>query len=178
MSIEYLKVLKEDMKNLQAEMMRKLQDNFSKTLEIIFQEVPELNCIAWQQLVPYFNDGDPCEFSVDQIYAYSVFYSFENDEIFYGVSVDESIESIDSIIYPLPFLSDFYKKNYEKDYKSSIDKMEKIGKEKYDLLKLFCDSLANEEYLLEKMFGSHARVIIKRDGDSVSIEFEEYTDHE
>lgn len=43
------------------------------TLQLFFKEFPEIKKIAWTQFTPYFNDGDECVFSVNDI-------MFLNDE--------------------------------------------------------------------------------------------------
>lgn len=40
-----------------------LQDGF----KLIFAEYPFLGRVAWAQYTPYFNDGDPCDFSTHEI---------------------------------------------------------------------------------------------------------------
>lgn len=42
----------------------KAQKIFSKEFKSFFEEFPEIAEIVWAQYTPYFNDGDPCEFSV------------------------------------------------------------------------------------------------------------------
>lgn len=38
-------------------------------LQQFMKEHPEVKAIGWTQYTPYFNDGEPCEFGVGQIYA-------------------------------------------------------------------------------------------------------------
>ena len=45
-----------------------LKDGF----RLIFEEYPFLGRVAWAQYTPYFNDGDPCEFSTHEIVFDSV----------------------------------------------------------------------------------------------------------
>lgn len=40
-----------------------LQDEFKK----VFDAHPELIALQWRQYTPYFNDGEPCEFSVQDM---------------------------------------------------------------------------------------------------------------
>jgi hypothetical protein len=50
-------------------------------LQQFMKEHPEVKAIGWTQYTPYFNDGDPCEFSVGEIFA-SI--ADERDDSLYG----------------------------------------------------------------------------------------------
>lgn len=49
-----------------------LEDHFLE----VFNKYPEIKVIQWAQYTPYFNDGDTCEFYVNE---FEVFDSFEID---------------------------------------------------------------------------------------------------
>jgi len=40
-----------------------------ESFQEVFQRVPELETLTWTQYTPYFNDGEPCEFSVHEFNA-------------------------------------------------------------------------------------------------------------
>lgn len=42
---------------------------FKVATKEFFDANPEVRAIGWTQYAPYFNDGEPCEFSVHDIYA-------------------------------------------------------------------------------------------------------------
>lgn len=46
----------------QTEATELLKEEFKS----FFKDVPEIKVIKWTQYTPYFNDGDPCEFSVNE----------------------------------------------------------------------------------------------------------------
>ena len=46
-------------KQFQAEATQLLKEEFKE----FFKKVPEVKVIKWTQYTPYFNDGDPCEFT-------------------------------------------------------------------------------------------------------------------
>lgn len=54
--------------DLQAELQRKLKNDGEKLLKKHFQSYfkrfPDVEAVRWRQYTPYFNDGDPCTFSV------------------------------------------------------------------------------------------------------------------
>ncbi len=43
-----------------------LRESFKQFVRDFFKEVPELKTIFWTQYTPYFNDGDTCEFRVNE----------------------------------------------------------------------------------------------------------------
>jgi len=63
-----------------------------------FQAFPEVEALSWPQYAPYFNDGSPCEFSVNEIREVTV-----NGETFddyeYSDAADKALskEAIDTI---------------------------------------------------------------------------------
>lgn len=42
---------------------------FKEGTDALFEAHPTLHSISWTQYTPYFNDGDPCEFSSNANYA-------------------------------------------------------------------------------------------------------------
>lgn len=50
---------------------KEMEENAIAVISSKFQEVferhPEVKAIVWTQYAPYFNDGDPCEFSVHEL---------------------------------------------------------------------------------------------------------------
>lgn len=59
------KVIEEARKAAQAALMSALAEACEKLRE----EAPNVTHIVWTQYTPYFNDGDPCEFSIRAIGA-------------------------------------------------------------------------------------------------------------
>lgn len=57
-----------------------------KTLNKIFDSFPEVKSIYWHQYTPYFNDGDPCLFTIREIFAseLTVDQVDNSDDGFYG----------------------------------------------------------------------------------------------
>jgi len=51
---------------LKAEFQQTAQQLFKETTKVFFAENPSVKAIVWNQYTPYFNDGDTCEFSVNE----------------------------------------------------------------------------------------------------------------
>lgn len=70
MNQEFLKKitnLKEQAKAYQAEIKAKNESFFKEAINFLFEGLPALENISWNQYTPYFNDGDTCEFGVNEI---------------------------------------------------------------------------------------------------------------
>jgi hypothetical protein len=134
---------------------------------------PEVWRIGWGQSTPYFNDGDPCIFSVDEVWADPVgnLDDLENLEDEYddrgwhdGIDYDKRWGE-----YPyLGWEGEYPNRKkvlgpYEGEYKAAYD----------DLLALSeaLESEAFDDVLLDK-FGDHAKIVVYR--DRISVEFYEH----
>ena len=47
----------------------KMKNAFEDIFKTFFSLCPEIKAVGWNQYTPYFNDGEPCEFSVGDFYA-------------------------------------------------------------------------------------------------------------
>lgn len=68
-----------EQETLRAEFRNKAQGLFKAITKEFFEKNPHVKAIKWNQYTPYFNDGDTCEFSVNDA-------SFTNAE---GEDLDE-----------------------------------------------------------------------------------------
>jgi hypothetical protein len=75
------------------------QHLIEQSTQALFRVAPEIDYVFWQQYTPYFNDGEPCTFSV-----YEIYYVLQGEE--------EDCEG--SYLYT------------EQDYKDAIDTLEKV----------------------------------------------------
>lgn len=48
------------------ESVRSFSTKFIQEVKAVFEGVPSIGMIKWEQYTPYFNDGDTCEFRVDE----------------------------------------------------------------------------------------------------------------
>ena len=84
---------------LMQELRSELKAEFSKQLEPALKRILELTpgaaSVGWDQYTPYFNDGDPCEFSVNGVYCFDQ----EDDEIW---QLPEEVREIGREIMAVP----------------------------------------------------------------------------
>lgn len=156
-----------------------------------FFEYPIVNTVEWTQYTPFFNDGDPCEFTV---HNYLSFNGPEDDEA--GVSFGRYSLPDASVFVRVPYEPPKYLGGYEDN--PQADARRRREYEKYQDQKLaefnhFHDAgligdavdkfsaeikrvekwLGNKEDFLFDAFGDHVRVVVSRDG----VEVEQY-DHD
>lgn len=66
-----------------AQFQATAQEKFKEFFSTFWEQNPAIKAIIWTQYTPYFNDGEPCEFSVNDPY-YTNAEGEDLDEISYG----------------------------------------------------------------------------------------------
>lgn len=151
---EALNDLVEKQKEFKKEMMKSGKAAVKAALKEIFDNFPQIEALRWTQYTPYFNDGDACTFSVNEVDLKLV-----DREIDPELDDDEAGEDgwIDSYsIDEVKFIKD-------NDLRKAITK----------IVKQFEDAIQSMDEAMEESFGDHVRVIATRS----SIEVEE-VDHD
>lgn len=59
-----VKELKKQIEDAKAQMRKHGEAALKGAFKEFFDKAPEVTAIRWTQYTPYFNDGEPCEFSV------------------------------------------------------------------------------------------------------------------
>jgi len=59
--------LNKEMEVFKKEFQEKGKVLFNEILKSVWEEIPEINSFGWTQYTPYFNDGDECVFSVNEV---------------------------------------------------------------------------------------------------------------
>jgi hypothetical protein len=57
------------MRELKEQMSQQFQAELKDIFKELFAAYPNVKAIGWTQYTPYFNDGDPCVFSVNDLYV-------------------------------------------------------------------------------------------------------------
>jgi hypothetical protein len=133
----------------EEELQRKCESTLKTVFQKFWERNPEVNSVVWHQYAPYFNDGEPCEFSV-------------HDPLFSNASKEEDIDDI---------RWDYEGKNEEiwcwKNYGNLPDKVGKNFESDTKALSSFLCSSASEG-TMKLMFGSDSRVVATREGFQTS----------
>ena len=119
----------------------------SKKFKQIFEDFNEVQAVVWVQYAPYFNDGEPCIFSVNELN-----FKLTKDNTEAEVDEDEDADEYEDDDY-----SDYAWESDVKDSKSPVGQAEKM-------LNDFAQSLEN---IFEEAFGSDSLVICTREGFEV-----------
>lgn len=137
--------LQEQIKALQAEAAEQIKP----LLMQFIVDNPQVESVRWTQYTPYFNDGDTCEFGV-------------NEPQFKFVSHEDGGDYEDGF-FDLP-----YQYDPSRDYYKSF--CEACPRELYVKCQALSKELSGLEDALKTLFGDHVRVIVTKDG----VEVEEY----
>lgn len=123
---------------------------------------PEVAAIRWSQYTPYFNDGDPCVFGVNEIDAirFVAGATLPSDaEVYYGEDDDDDYDGVTAgtawyEAYGIGRTWDNDKREYT---------YEPIGRSLEDLDR----KLQNMADILQETFGDHVRITATRDAFDV-----------
>lgn len=63
-----LKKAQENIDELRRQMNERFKEEFKPAMREWLAATPEVEAIRWRQYTPWFNDGEPCEFSMKDIY--------------------------------------------------------------------------------------------------------------
>ena len=152
---------KEEINKIKSELSVKIKDNFHGLTKELFNSYPELNSFGWTQYTPYFNDGEPCEFSSNHTYP-----TINGNDENYGES-----EQPDGILDIVELGSEtiWDRKLREKilnpNYNSYYDEIVKTVKE-------FLNQFDDDD--MKDLFGNHVSIHITTNG----VEVVDYDDHD
>lgn len=140
--VETLEALADSREKLNAEAQQKIGNELCSFLKTY----PEIDKLVWNQFTPYFNDGDTCEFSVNELRAHLA--NTESDD-----------EDEDEDEY------------YGDGWFAADDDNEGITVATRKALLELSEAFADAETDLLAAFGDHVEVIVSKDGIDVE-EFE------
>ena len=149
----------------QEELRRKFQTTaqalFKETTKEFFEGNPAITAVVWTQYTPYFNDGDTCEFRVNEP-------TFTNapdpENVRWGEynGDEENVFAVENISYVMTSDRDYYKEDRE-----AIEKAGGIDVDSCEAFSRMIQSSAMEDVMLA-MFDDHVQVIATRDGFEVN----------
>lgn len=138
-------------------------EEFQPILQAVLDD-PSIIEFGWRQATPYFNDGDPCEFSVYGAWARTT--SDENVEDEYELDLDgdhPSLGRVEGIWGPDP-----ERPGREKRLGEKFTGPDRARYDRCQELRGAVECGAFEHVLLEA-FGDHATITVRRDG--IEVEF-------
>lgn len=150
--IAELKQQKVDAEKLRAENVK----NLTGMLKTLMVSTPEVEAIRWQQYTPYFNDGDECVFSIQDI---EVKFNAEKFPMVEEKDGDEAYDNNDGFVQSWQ-LDDFFARQEDVLMFKSVAAVEaqvQILIDLHEELTAFGDQM-------HAAFGDHARVTVTRAG--------------
>jgi hypothetical protein len=130
----------------------------------IFEDYPDLESFGWRQYTPYFNDGDICEFSVNNDH-YSILLNGQND--------DSEDEGWDCSKCGRNYDSDTLFCPKDATAKPTEEKPKLSDAEATVASKLISAMLQNfDDAMMLDLYGDHVTVTIHRDGSATKEEYE------
>lgn len=116
--------LNAQIKEAQKEMSNKSKGLIEAVAKQFLDKCPEVTGIHWTQYTPYFNDGDTCEFSVNEYHFhilddedYEIDPSSESTELYTQVDLDNALEKLEvAKVYVAD--PEAWRDNYIKEYEA------------------------------------------------------------
>lgn len=151
-----------DLINVFAQQKQEFANKAKEALEPIFTEFleknPKVRGIVWIQYTPYFNDGDPCEFGVNE----PSFYLYDSDQ-------DTNDFDYDDDDLGRGYSARHKKWNYETkefapDY--TLDTLGVSSANCFQLTKLINNP--NMEEVFQAAYGDGSKITVTRDGVKVT----------
>jgi hypothetical protein len=134
----------DDIIKMQNELKQVISEKGEKMLKDVFKKFfdanPTVQALSWTQYTPYFNDGDTCEFSINEINGNNN--ANDTVELHWGEAEED-----ETIV--------FSHWKYEGPERQAIDQ----------LASLLCSSAGEE--VLRTVFGDHVKVVVTREGFEV-----------
>lgn len=146
----------DELKALKDAYDTKLKEEGEDALKEVFKELfdkhPRLESVTWVQYTPYFNDGDPCYFSVHDFDA-SISEPEETEEL------DEDEDEEDEDLYDDDYT---YGERLSAIAESDDPELQKLAEAVSEL------NGEIPEDVLENVFGDHCKVTATRDGFDIT----------
>lgn len=159
-----LEALTERMLELRKELMEQSKTSFKEITKVIFEKFPELESFYWTQGTPSFNDGEPCEFGV-----YDVYINNEDEDENYRNYTSETVYDYGTRMV----------KGYDGVERQQIDYNKRVNERpnpEYDPRLIAASTACNklvaalDDDALCSMFGNGAKIIVTRE----KVEVEEW----
>ena len=152
----------EEQRALKAKFQTEAQAMFKETMKEFFDKNPGISALKWSQYTPYFNDGNACEFNVNDVYFTNASPEELDNVNHHGVyeGEDETVWVVRSVKYTLS----------SKYHAEDAAKIRAAGGVDVDSCQLIDKMIQSSEMedIMEEMFGDHVVITATRDGFDVN----------
>jgi len=147
------------LEKLKQEFLESNQKLFKEIVKGFFLQNPTVKLVAWDQYTPYFNDGETCTFSVNEIFFSTTERNLQDITHIYQIEDDH--------IIPVSYYNQSYEDTLE-EYVDQPDSWSKskhgalleVGKNTYDNCNAFKLFIEKNSDLMLATFGDHSNVFL------------------
>lgn len=152
----------EEQRALKAKFQTEAQAMFKDTMKEFFDKNPGITALKWTQYTPYFNDGDPCEFRVNDVY----YTNAPADEL-ENVNDWGEYEGEDESVWVASNIKHTLSSKYYEEEAAKILAAGGVDEDSCNLIDKMISSSEMEE-IMEEMFGDHVQVTATREGFDIT----------
>ena len=152
----------EEQRALKAKFQTEAQAMFKETMKEFFDKNPGISALKWSQFTPYFNDGDACEFNVNDVYFTNASPEELDNVNHYGV-----YEGEDETVWVVPSMKYTLSSKYHAEDAAKIRAAGGVDVDSCQLIDKMIQSSEMEDIMME-MFGDHVIITATRDGFDVN----------
>lgn len=152
----------EEQRALKAKFQTEAQAMFKDTMKEFFDKNPGITALKWTQYTPYFNDGDPCEFRVNDVY----YTNAPADEL-ENVNAWGEYEGEDESVWVASNIKHTLSSKYYEEEAAKILAAGGVDEDSCNLIDKMISSSEMEE-IMEEMFGDHVQVTATREGFDIT----------
>lgn len=164
MGLEKLKELTDKVKEFRKKLMAEGEVIIKDAIKEVLDANPKIDGFRWEQYAPYFNDGEPCTFSVNEVRIKLVGLEDEDGDYEDGYLSEYDLRDTKwENNARVPLADDELPYGLTRDELKSLD----------DAASALYTAFQEIEEVMEQVFGNHVQVTATRKG----IEVEEY-DHD
>lgn len=147
---------------LRAKFQTEAQAMFKDTMKEFFDKNPGITALKWTQYTPYFNDGDACEFRINDVY----FTNAPADEL-ENVSAWGEYEGEDETVWVASNIEYTLLSKYHEEEAAKILAAGGVDEDSCSLIDKMISSSEMEDIMWE-MFGDHVQVTATRGGFDIT----------
>lgn len=163
-----------EIQEMKVALTKKIQEDgkelFKAEIQKLFETIPQLEDIRWIQYTPYFQDGDPCVFGVNDPYfkvggAIGAYPKYEKGKRVEPIEFEYKLEGESGDYNDNRFNASGFKGYIENSnyFRVKSD----LTLPQAEALKDFASLICNNEDVMKLVFGDHAEVIVNREGFEV-----------
>ena len=152
----------EEQRALKAKFQTEAQSMFKETMKEFFDKNPGISALKWSQFTPFYNDGNACEFNVNDVY-----FTNASPEELDNINHHGEYEGEDETVWVVPSMKYTLSSKYHAEDAAKIRAAGGVDVDSCQLIDKMIQSSEMEDIMME-MFGDHVVITATRDGFDVN----------